>query len=133
MITRERVRRRPSPGENAEHGVTMIAVVLLVGVGVLSGGVMLSAGSKPAAGAIGAGVTMFLLFTASGAIGAALGFLFGLPRARFTDELSGGAASTGATGGCRSRRGTRAPTTWPTPISSRSRTGSPRSSSGSAW
>src|SRR3954468_11292839 len=99
MVTREQISRRPSPGEKAQHGVTKIAVVLLVGVSVLSVGVMASAGPKPAAGAIGAGVTMFLLFTASAAIGAALGFLFGLPRARFTDELSGAAASTGATGG----------------------------------
>src|SRR3954451_11401420 len=99
MVTREQISRRPSPGEKAQHGVTMIAVVLLVGVVVLSVGVMVSAGPRPAAGAIGAGVTMFLLFTASAAIGAALGFLFGLPRARFTDELSAAAGSTGATGG----------------------------------
>jgi hypothetical protein len=99
VVTRIQNRRHASPGENAQHGVTKIAVVLLVGVSVLSVGVMASAGPKPAAGAIGAGVTMFLLFTASAAIGAALGFLFGLPRARFTDELSGAAASTGATGG----------------------------------
>jgi hypothetical protein len=99
VVTRIQNRRHASPGENAQHGVTKIAVVLLVGVSVLSVGVMASAGPKPAAGAIGAGVTMFLLFAASAAIGAALGFLFGLPRARFTDELSGVAASTGATGG----------------------------------
>jgi hypothetical protein len=99
VVTRIQNRRHASPGENAQHGVTKIAVVLLVGVSVLSVGVMASAGPKPAAGAIGAGVTMFLLFAASAAIGAALGFLFGLPRARFTDELSGAAASTGATGG----------------------------------
>jgi hypothetical protein len=99
MATREQISHRPSPGEKAQHGVTMIAVVLLVGVAVLSVGVTVSAGSRPAAGAIGAGVTMFLLFTASAAIGAALGFLFGLPRARFTDELSAAAGSIGATGG----------------------------------
>ena len=99
MVTRAQISRRPSAGEKAQRGVTMIAAVLLVGVAVLSAGVMLSAGSRPAAGAIGAGVTMFLLFTASAAIGAALGFLFGLPRARFTDELSASAGSSGATGG----------------------------------
>jgi hypothetical protein len=99
MATRDQISRRPSPGEKAQHGVTMIAVVVLAGVAVLSVAVMASAGSSPAAGAIGSGVTMFLLFTASAAIGAALGFLFGLPRARFTDELSAAAGSTGATGG----------------------------------
>src|SRR3954447_1652190 len=97
MGTREQTSRHPSPGEKAQHGVTTIAVALLVGVAVLGVGVMMSAGSRPAAGAIGAGITMFLLFTASAAVGATLGFLFGLPRARFTDELSAAAASTGAT------------------------------------
>jgi hypothetical protein len=52
---------------------------------------------------VGVGVTAFLLFAAAAAVGAVLGFLFGLPRARLTDQLSGqdasaSAASPGATG-----------------------------------
>ena len=54
---------------------------MFFGVAVLSVGAMVSAGSRPAGDAIGAAITMFLLFSAAAAVGAALGFLFGLPRA----------------------------------------------------
>jgi hypothetical protein len=42
-----------------------------------------------ASGDGGAGVTVFLLFAAAGAVGAVLGFLFGLPRARVSDPTAG--------------------------------------------
>lgn len=38
---------------------------------------------------IGVGVTLFVLFNASAAVGSGFGFLFGLPRSRFADNVVG--------------------------------------------
>jgi hypothetical protein len=47
----------------------------------------------------GAGVTVFLLFVAASAVGASLGFLFGLPRARVADLSSPDGATASAPSG----------------------------------
>jgi hypothetical protein len=72
-------------GDKIQRGVTVLAVVLLVAMVVVS--VLLALATHDG----GAGVIAFLLFVAAAAIGAALGFLFGLPRSRVADL-------TGATG-----------------------------------
>lgn len=48
--------------------------------------------------AIGIGVTAFLLFTAAATMGGAVGFLFGLPRSRFADQVAGGQSDTSGSG-----------------------------------
>jgi hypothetical protein len=81
-------------GEKIQRGVTFIAGLFVVGIIVVS--VML-ARSIPAAVAksgVAVGITALLLFFAAGALGAGVGFLFGLPRARYADQ----AATAGADG-----------------------------------
>ena len=63
-------------GDKIQRGVSVFVVGLLVSMITIS--VLLALASRDG----GAGVTAFLLFVAAAAVGAALGFLFGLPRAR---------------------------------------------------
>jgi hypothetical protein len=78
-------------GDKIQRGVVIVGVVLLAAavlVSILLGGFT---------GDGGAGVTLFLLFAAASAVGALLGFLFGLPRARVADltgDVPGPRAST---------------------------------------
>jgi len=89
-----------STGDKAQRGVAFMALGFLVGMGVVS---LIFARSIPDEGlarSSGVGLTVFVLFTAAAAVGASLGFMFGLPRARFADRLSEGqldnAGTTGA-------------------------------------
>jgi hypothetical protein len=66
-------------GDKIQRGVLIVGVVLLTAMIVVS--VMLAAFTHDG----GAGVTAFLLFVAAAAVGALLGFLFGMPRARMAD------------------------------------------------
>ncbi|WP_250037843.1 PASTA domain-containing protein [Paractinoplanes maris] len=75
-------------GDKIQRGVSIFVVGLLFSMIVVSVLLALSSGNG------GAGVTAFLLFVAASAVGAALGFLFGLPRARAA-EASEAAANDG--------------------------------------
>jgi hypothetical protein len=76
-----------SAGAEAQRGVVIIATSMTVAMAVVSALLTVSTGRN------GVGVAAFLLFVAAAAVGAALGFLFGLPRARFTDQLASHDAS----------------------------------------
>jgi hypothetical protein len=73
-------------GDKIQRGVLTVAVTLVVAIVVVA--VLLGLFSHDG----GAGVTVFVLFAASAAAGAALGFLFGLPRARVSDISAAGPA-----------------------------------------
>lgn len=84
-----------SSGDKAQRAVAFLAMGFLIGMVVVS---LILAWSTPGAGAAhgsGVALTAFLLFIAAAAVGAALGFMFGLPRARFADRLDS-ASATGA-------------------------------------
>jgi hypothetical protein len=84
-------------GAEAQRGVVKVGTVMVLAMAGVSGLLTLSTAGKGAAVDVGVGVTAFLLFVAAASIGCALGFLFGLPRARLTDQLS--VAPAGAGGG----------------------------------
>ncbi|HEY5248646.1 MAG TPA: PASTA domain-containing protein [Dermatophilaceae bacterium] len=74
-----------------------VSIVVLVGMVVVS--VLIAESVAQSAGtdagkSIGIGVTAFLLFTAAATLGAALGFLFGLPRSRFAEQVNAGQSDT---------------------------------------
>ena len=76
-----------SAGAQAQRGVVVIGAGItaaMVAVSVLL--TVSTAEDGPAD--VGVGVAAFLLFVAAAAVGSALGFLFGLPRARLTDQLA---------------------------------------------
>ena len=64
----------------------LVLAVLLLGMLVVS--YLLARAAPAGTNGIGVAVTAYLVFGAATTIGAGLGFLFGLPRARLTDELS---------------------------------------------
>src|SRR4051812_7768648 len=82
-----------SAGAEAQRGVVIIATSMTVAMAVVSALLTVSTGRNGGAADVGVGVAAFLLFVAAAAVGAALGFLFGLPRARFTDQLASHDAS----------------------------------------
>jgi hypothetical protein len=75
-------------GDKIQRGVLVVVVTLLVLMVVAA--VLLGLSTRDS----GAGVTLFVLFAAAAAIGAGLGFLFGLPRARVAGDDSDPAATT---------------------------------------
>jgi hypothetical protein len=81
----------PAPrdvGVEMQRGAKIVALSLLGTAAVVSV-LLVFAADKPGGGKdIGAGITLFVLFAAAGAVGAILGFLFGLPRERLSDQLS---------------------------------------------
>jgi Na+/melibiose symporter-like transporter len=85
-IARRRIARKA--GDKIQHGVFTIICWMLAAMVVIA--FLLAYASDSA----GAGVTVFLLFGASTTVGAVLGFLFGLPRARVADLTSGGESGT---------------------------------------
>jgi PASTA domain len=85
-LSRRRIARKA--GDKIQHGVFTMVCWMLVAMVVIA---FLLAGATDSAGA---GVTAFLLFGAAMAVGAVLGFLFGLPRARVADLTGGGDAGT---------------------------------------
>lgn len=85
-----RENRDRRPGARTQRGVTYATAGIVVAMLLLSWIWALSH-PQPMAGGVGRlsyGVTLFVVFAAAGAIGAALGFLFGLPRARVSDPLT---------------------------------------------
>ena len=73
-------------GDKIQRGVLIVVIVLIVSMVVVA--IMLAMATHDG----GAGVTSFVLFAAAAAIGAGLGFLFGLPRARIADLAGDGTA-----------------------------------------
>ena len=83
------------PGQKTQRLVAFVVILLVAGI--LLVGIFLARSIPPSAGAgaaRAAGVVVILLFGAAGAVGAAAGFLFGLPRSRVVDMTTGG--QTGA-------------------------------------
>ncbi len=79
------------PGQKTQRLVGFVVVLLLAGILLVS--IFLVQSIPPSAGAgvaRAAGVVVFVLFCAAGAVGAAAGFLFGLPRSRVVDMTTGG-------------------------------------------
>ncbi|GIF22123.1 hypothetical protein BJ973_002449 [Actinoplanes tereljensis] len=72
--------RERGAGDKIQRGVLVIAISMLLGMIIVA--VLLSVSTRDG----GAGVTAFLLFVAAAAVGAALGFMFGLPRARLAEN-----------------------------------------------
>ncbi|WP_203819103.1 PASTA domain-containing protein [Paractinoplanes ferrugineus] len=73
-------RRDRRVGDQIQRGVLVIAIAMLLAAVVVA--ILLTATTHSG----GAGLTAFALFVAAAAIGAAMGFVFGLPRARVADE-----------------------------------------------
>ena len=67
-------------GDKIQRGVLAVAVTMLLAMVVVA--ILLTMTTHDG----GAGVTAFVLFVAAAAVGAVLGFLFGLPRARVADS-----------------------------------------------
>jgi len=93
LLSRRRFTRRA--GDKIQRGVMAIAIVMLLAMTVVSA--VLGSATDSA----GAGLTAYLLFVAAAAVGAVLGFLFGLPRARVADLTSGGDTGTDPATGAR--------------------------------
>jgi len=71
-----------------QNAARKVAVSLL-GVAALVSLLLVWSTDKQGGGKdIGVGLTLFVLFAAAGAVGGILGFLFGLPRGRLSDELA---------------------------------------------
>jgi hypothetical protein len=79
-----------STGDKAQRAVAFLALGFLSGMALVSVILAGSVADDNLARSSGVGLTAFLLFTASASVGAALGFMFGLPRARFAERLSAG-------------------------------------------
>ncbi|MET0907852.1 MAG: hypothetical protein ABWZ99_00155, partial [Ilumatobacteraceae bacterium] len=86
-----------SAGDKTQRGVVWVSYLLILGMFLCSIVLARSVPARSDASGAGVGLTAFLLFAAAAAVGAALGFLFGLPRARFT-VADGGAARRPAGG-----------------------------------
>ena len=73
----------------AEMQTAARAVALsLLGAAAAISALLVWATDKPGGKDVGVGITLFVLFAAAFAVGGILGFLFGLPRGRLSDELA---------------------------------------------
>jgi hypothetical protein len=77
-----------SAGAQAQRGVVVIAGGMTAAMAAVSALLTISTARTGGGADVGVGVAAFLLFVAASAVGSALGFLFGLPRARLTDQLA---------------------------------------------
>jgi hypothetical protein len=93
---RGRAPGRSNAGAQIQRGAMYVMASLIAATVVVAALLTLSIGTSPWAKGLGVGVTLFLLAGAAAAVGAALGFLFGLPRSRFTDELAATPPATAA-------------------------------------
>ena len=81
------------PGQKTQRLVAFVVILLVAGILLVSISLVQSIPSSAGAGAArAAGVVVFVLSGAAGAVGAATGFLFGLPRSRIVDATTGGQA-----------------------------------------
>lgn len=90
--------RDPRPGARTQRGVNW-ATGGIFGAMFVASWIWGSSQAAPAGGGSRAsyGLVLFVTFAASVGVGAVLGFLFGLPRARLAEPLTGAEASAGAT------------------------------------
>jgi hypothetical protein len=79
-------KRERTAGDKTQRGVIIAGVLLLIGAMVVSTVLASSVSGVADVSAAGVGVTAALLFFAAAAVGAAVGFLFELPRTRFSDR-----------------------------------------------
>jgi hypothetical protein len=77
-----------SAGAQAQFGVVVVGAGMTAAMVGVSALLTVSTSRNGGIADVGVGVTAFLLFLAAAAVGSALGFLFGLPRARLTDQLT---------------------------------------------
>ncbi len=97
----QNARAADDAGAQAQRGVVKVGLVMVLAMAGVSVLLTVSTAGQGARADVGVGVTAFLLFVAAASVGSALGFLFGLPRARLTDQLSiapGGAGSGAGAG-----------------------------------
>jgi uncharacterized membrane protein YwzB len=85
LFSTRKIARRA--GDKIQRGVMAVTVAMLVAMVAVA--IILGTTTDDS----GAGVTAFLLFVAAAAVGAVLGFLFGLPRARVADSTASENAS----------------------------------------
>jgi hypothetical protein len=98
LTGREIIDTKPTQPGHKTQRLVGFAVALLV-VGILLVSIFLAQSIPPSAGpgaARAAGVVVFVLFCAAGAVGAAAGFLFGLPRSRVVDMTTGTQSGAGS-------------------------------------
>jgi hypothetical protein len=74
-----------TPGDRTQRGVVAVSYLLILGMFLCSIALAQSVPDGSDVSGLGVGLTAFLLFGAAAAIGAGLGFLFGLPRSRYAD------------------------------------------------
>jgi hypothetical protein len=91
-IHHRRVGQAPaeSAGAQAQYGVVVLGAGMTATMAGVSALLTISTIRDGRGVDVGVGVAAFLLFVAAAAVGSALGFLFGLPRARLTDQLTTG-------------------------------------------
>jgi hypothetical protein len=77
-----------SAAAQAQRGVAVLGAGMTLAMVAVSTLLTLSTARNGGRADLGVGLAAFLLFVAAGAVGSALGFLFGLPRARLTDQLT---------------------------------------------
>jgi hypothetical protein len=77
-----------SAAAQAQYGVVVIGAGMTLVMVAVSTLLSLSTARNSGTADLGVGVAAFLLFVAAAAVGSAFGFLFGLPRARLTDQLT---------------------------------------------
>jgi hypothetical protein len=77
-----------SAAAQAQYGVVVLGAGMTGAMVAVSTLLTISTANNGGPADLGVGVAAFLLFVAAAAVGSALGFLFGLPRARLTDQLT---------------------------------------------
>jgi len=82
-----------TPGDKTQRGVVAVSYLLIFGMFLCSLALAQSVPDDTDVSGLAVGLTSFLLFGAAAAVGAGLGFLFGLPRSRYA-ELTGQDATT---------------------------------------
>jgi hypothetical protein len=89
-----------TPGDKTQRGVAAVSYLLIAGMFSCSIVLAQSVPDDSDVSGLGVGLTAFLLFGAAAAVGAALGFLFGLPRSRYAEQSTSNitAAQPGANG-----------------------------------
>src|SRR3954447_25174138 len=75
-------------GGQAQSGVVAVGAIMTAVMFAVSALLTVSTSRNGRTVDVGVGVAAFLLFTAATAVGSAFGFLFGLSRARLTDQLA---------------------------------------------
>ena len=92
---------KDTAGDKTQRGVVAVSYLLILGMFVCSIVLGRSVPDDGDVSGLGVGLTAFVLFGAAAAIGAGLGFLFGLPRSRYADQGGSNetAKQTGTSGG----------------------------------